>query len=309
MKEATYNVEQSTDVQVARLEMMLEISRALNSTLDLYTLLQSIAKVATELTDTEAASILLLDKKTGELYFEAATGEKQAEIERVAVPLEGSIAGWIAQNSEPLVIDDIEVDGRHYGGVDKRVKFKTRSILGVPLKFKQETIGVLEVLNKHHDTGFTGDDVYTLNTLASQAAIAIENARLFAQSDQLADMIHELRSPLASVIGFSQLMLIKPNLTPQDIRRGLTNIHREATRLSQMINDFLDLTQLETGRSRMEKAEVNLQMLVREVMDSFYPQTLEQDITLTLNIENDIPVITGDADRLNQVMINLVDNA
>ncbi len=309
LKEATCNVEQSTDVQVARLEMMLEISRALNSTLDLYTLLQSIAKVATELTDTEAASILLLDKKTGELYFEAVTGEKQAEIERVVVPLEGSIAGWIAQNSEPLVIDDIEVDGRHYEGVDKRVQFKTRSILGVPLKFKQETIGVLEVLNKHHDTGFTGDDVYTLNTLASQAAIAIENARLFAQSDQLADMIHELRSPLASVIGFSQLMLIKPNLTPQDIRRGLTNIHREATRLSQMINDFLDLTQLETGRSRMEKAEVNLQMLVREVMDSIYPQALKQDITLNLNVENDIPIITGDAGRLKQVMINLVDNA
>lgn len=299
----------STQDRVARLEMMLEVSRALNSTLDLGVLLQSITEVATELTNTEAASILLLDKKTGELYFEAATGEKQAEIERIAVPLEGSIAGWIAQNGEPLVIDDIQADTRHYNEVDKSLSFQTRSILGVPLKVKRETIGVLEVINKRHDTGFTDDDIYTLNTLASQAAIAIENARLFEQSDQLADMIHELRSPITSVIGFSQLMLVKPNLSKQELRKGLESINREATRLAQMINDFLDLTQLETGRTRMEVTNVNLQTLAKEVVELFYPQASDQDIHLSLHVENEVPEVKGDANRLKQVLLNLVDNA
>jgi signal transduction histidine kinase len=309
LKEITYNAAQSTDVQVARLEMMLEISRALNSTLDLDVLLQSITEVATELTDTEAASILLLDRKTGELYFEATSGEKRAVIERIVVPLEGSIAGWIARNGEPLVIDDIQRDGRHYGEIDKILEFKTRSILGVPLKFKQEIIGVVEVLNKRHDASFSGDDVYILNTLASQAAIAIENARLFAQSDQLADMIHELRTPISSVIGFIQLMLLKPKITLDEVRDGLENIYRESSRLSQMINDFLDLSQLETGRTRLEKTRVNLHALLQEVVELFYPQAQDQNITLTLDIEHNLPEIMSDANRLKQVLVNLVDNA
>lgn len=309
LKEITYSAAQSTDVQVARLEMMLEISRALNSTLDLDVLLQSITEVATELTDTEAASILLLDRKTGELYFEATSGEKRAVIERIVVPLEGSIAGWIARNGEPLVIDDIQKDGRHYGEIDKILEFKTRSILGVPLKFKQEIIGVVEVLNKRHDASFSGDDVYILNTLASQAAIAIENARLFAQSDQLADMIHELRTPISSVIGFIQLMLLKPEITLDEVRDGLENIYRESSRLSQMINDFLDLSQLETGRTRLEKTRVNLQTLLQEVVELFYPQAQDQNITLTLDIEHNLPEIMSDANRLKQVLVNLVDNA
>lgn len=309
LKEITYSAAQSTDVQVARLEMMLEISRALNSTLDLDVLLQSITEVATELTDTEAASILLLDRKTGELYFEATSGEKRAVIERIVVPLEGSIAGWIARNGEPLVIDDIQKDGRHYGEIDKILEFKTRSILGVPLKFKQEIIGVVEVLNKRHDASFSGDDVYILNTLASQAAIAIENARLFAQSDQLADMIHELRTPISSAIGFIQLMLLKPEITLDEVRDGLENIYRESSRLSQMINDFLDLSQLETGRTRLEKTRVNLQTLLQEVVELFYPQAQDQNITLTLDIEHNLPEIMSDANRLKQVLVNLVDNA
>lgn len=302
-------ITQPINDRVARLEMMLEVSRALNSTLDLGVLLQSIIEVAKELTDTEAASILLLDKRTGELYFEASTSDKQAEIERIAVPLDGSVAGWIVRNAETLVIDNTQADARHYNEVDKLLSFQTHSILGVPLKVKQETIGVLEVINKCDQANFTEEDVYTLNTLSSQAAIAIENARLFEQSDQLADVIHEFRSPITSVIGFSQLMLMKPDMSQADLQKGLESINREATRLSQMINDFLDLTQLETGRTRMELTNVNLQMVAEEVVDMFHPQALEQDIKLSLAIRNSIPEIRGDGDRLKQVMVNLVDNA
>ncbi len=115
----------SPEMQVARLEMILEISRSLNSTLDLDTLLQSLMNVATQLTDAEAASILLLDKKTGELYFEAAT-ENKALMERIPVPLEGSIAGWIVQNAEALVIDNVEQDDRHFAGVDQRTSRNAR---------------------------------------------------------------------------------------------------------------------------------------------------------------------------------------
>lgn len=289
--------------------MILEVSRSLNSTLDLDTLLESIMEVATELTDTEAASILLLDKKTGELYFEAASGNQLAEIGRIPVPLEGSIAGWIVKHSEALVIDNAQQDERHFGDVDKRLDFTTKNILGVPLRAKQNTIGVLEVVNKHHKASFTKDDINILNILADQAAVAIENARLFRQSDELANVVHELRSPMASIIGYSELMLMKPDMNPQQVRNNLNSIKREATRLSQMINDFLDLTRLETGRIHMEKEPVNLQALTEEVIEQLYPQSKDKDIAVNFRINGKIPEVDGDWNRLKQVVWNLLDNA
>lgn len=300
---------QSADIQIARLEMMLEISRSLNSTHDLSELLQSITNVATRLTDTEAASILLIDKRTHDLYFEAATGEKRAEIERIAVPMEGSIAGWIATNGEPLVINNIIHDSRHYREIDQQLNFQTRSILGVPLRTQNEVIGVLEVINKRHLATFSGDDLYILNTLASQAAVAINNARLFAQSDQIADMVHELRSPLASIMGFSELLLIREDMAPKDIRAGLQSIHREAGRLAVFINDFLDLTRLETGRTILQKQIIKLDTLSEQVLNTFHPQALEHQITLSLDSQADIPLVSGDQTRIRQVLVNLIDNA
>ncbi len=277
--------------------------------LDLDTLLQSIMEVAIQLTDTEAASVLLLDKKTGELYFEAATGDRGSEIERIPVPLEGSIAGWIAQNGEVLVIDNAQEDDRHFGGVDKRTNFVTRNILGVPLKVKEKIIGVLEVVNKRYNVGFTGDDIDILDTLAAQAAVAVENARLFRQSDELANVVHELRSPMVSIVGYSQLMLMKPDMPPQQIRSGLESINREASRLAQMVNDFLDLSRMETGRIHMEKEEVKLQALAEEAIEQLYPQANAKEITLSLNVSGRIPLLQGDNNRLKQVILNLVDNA
>ncbi len=298
----------SPEMQVARLEMILKISRSLNSTLDLDTLLQSLMDVAIELTDAEAASILLLDKKTGELYFEAAT-RNISTMERIPVPLEGSIAGWIVQNAEALVIDNVEQDTRHFAGVDQRINFTTNNILGVPLKIKQRPIGVLEVVNKHHNTSFSRDDISILNILSDQAAVAIENARLFRQSDELANVVHELRSPMASIIGYSELILMKNDMAPEQLRNGLESIHKEANRLSQMINDFLDLSRLETGRTRLEREPVDLLELTEEVIKQLYPQANEKEIVISLNITDDIPQFIGDINRLKQVTLNILDNA
>ncbi len=299
---------QNLEMQIARLEMILDISRSLNSTLDLDALLQSIMEVATQLTNAEAASILLVEKKSGELYFEAATAN-QAAMERIQVPMEGSIAGWIVQNGEALVIDNAQQDYRHFAGVDQQTNFVTQNILGVPLTAKQKTIGVLEVVNKHGKSGFSRDDINILNILADQAAVAIENARLFHQSDELANVVHELRSPMVSIIGYSELMLMQPNMSPEQLRTVLESINKEANRLSQMINDFLDLTRLETGRTRMASDPVDLSRLVQEVVDQLYPQAVKNEVKVSLQVGTDIPELKGDNNRLKQVILNLVDNA
>ena len=301
---------QSPEVQVARLEMMLEASRAFNSTLDLNALLQSIMEVATQLTDTETASILLLDRREGEFYFEMTTDERQEQTEQIIVPFAGSMAGWIVKNGEPLIVDNIQKEEHHFSEVELITPFEMQAVLGVSLVVKEKTIGVIEVFNKHGHTGFTNDDILTLNILAPQAAAAIENIRFVEQRGRLDRVFNELQSPMSSIIGSSQVMLANPNIDAQDLRSGLEHINREATRLSQMVNDFLDLTKIETGRIQMDKRKIDLRSLAQEVIDQLYPQALEYKITLSLNVvKHTIPEISADADRLKQVMANLVDNA
>jgi signal transduction histidine kinase len=301
---------QSPEVQVARLEMMLEASRAFNSTLDLNALLQSIMEVATQLTDTETASILLLDRREGEFFFEMTTDEKQEQAEPIIVPFAGSMAGWIVKNGEPLIVDNIQEEEHHFSEVELITHFEMRAVLGVPLMVKEKTIGVIQVFNKHSYTSFTDDDIFTLNILAPQAAAAIENVRFVEQRGRLDRVFNELQSPMSSIIGSSQVMLANPNMDAQDLRSGLEHINREATRLAQMVNDFLDLTKIETGRIQMDRRKIDLRSLAQEVIDQFYPQALENKITLSLNVvKHTIPEISADAGRLKQVMANLVDNA
>jgi len=145
--------------------------------------------------------------------------------------------------------------------------------------------------------------------LAGQAAAAIENTRFFVQRDRLDSMFSELQSPMRSIIGSSQVLLANPTMDAKELRVGLERINFEATQLTHMVNDFLDLTKIETGRARMDKRPVDLGALVQEVIDLFYPQALEQNITLSLNMERSVPTIPADARRLKQVITNLVDNA
>jgi signal transduction histidine kinase len=289
--------------------MMLEVSRVLNSTLNLDALLDIIVEVAIKLTETEAASILLLDEKTGELHFEATMGVKGAEVKPMVVPLEGSIAGWIVTHEQPLIVDNVRQDSRHYSQVDNATQFDTRSILGAPLRVKDKTIGVLEVLNKRDNSPFNNQDVETLETLSAQAAVAITNARLFAQSDQLADLIHELRTPMTSIAGYSKLLLTDEDLSPSTQKKFLETINREAMHLGRMVNDFLDLARLESGRTRLEREPVNMEKLARETMMLLLPQADERGVSLHLGAEAGLPPITGDKGRLKQVLVNIIGNA
>ncbi|HDN80970.1 MAG TPA: GAF domain-containing protein [Chloroflexi bacterium] len=295
--------------RIRQLERILEISRDLSSTLNFHPLLIKITRVAAELTNTEASSILLLDKSTGQLYFEAATGVTESALVGIPVPLEGSIAGWIVKEGKPLIIDDVDKDPRFYRHVDTLTSFRTRSILGVPLKVKDEVIGALEVLNKKGSQPFTEEDVEVLTTLAAQAAIAIENARLFQQSDLVAILAHELRTPLTSIIGYTRLLLTQADLNPALRRSFLETISHEASRLNSLINDFLDLIRLESGRVRLSKKLVHLRHLIEEAVATVRPQAEARRIKIKIQIPRNLPPIMADERRLMQVLLNLLSNA
>ncbi len=294
--------------RVRKLERLLEISLELSSTLNLRDLLSKIVRLATELTDTEASSILLLDRRTRTLYFEAATGVRMDSLLGIPVPLEGSIAGRIVQEGKPVIVEDVRAEPNFYGLVDALTHFRTRSILGVPLKVKDAVIGALEVLNKRGGEPFSEEDVKLLEILAAQASVAIENARLFQQSDFISDLVHELRTPLTSIIGYSKLML-DHEFDPATRRRFLETIHREATRLSGLVNDFLDLARLESGRARISKKPVQLRPLLEECIAIMRPQADSRRITIRLAIPPLLPPVPADEDRLRRVVLNLLSNA
>jgi signal transduction histidine kinase len=290
-----------------RMERMMEVSRTLASTLDLSKLLRMIIEAARELTDTEAASIMLFDPTSGELRFEAATNQDASGPEGLVIPVEGSIAGWIVTHSEPLIVPDVSQDPRWSQVVDQKISFVTRSILGVPLVTREKTLGALEAINKRQGS-FTEDDVVTLRTLAAQAAVAITNARLFQQSDLISEMVHELRTPLAALTATSHL-LMRPELPEGKRAEIVQTLQRETGRLSQMTTEFLEMARLESGRMRFTYEVFNLPELVHECADVVRPQAAARGVTAEIQLVPSPLTIESDRGKVKQVILNLLTNA
>jgi signal transduction histidine kinase len=299
----TTSLEQKLDAY----RRILDISKQLNSTLEYGALLQQIVASVVEILNVEAASIMLQDPATGELRFEIASNLKPHETERIAVPLDRSIAGWIFTHGEPRVIEDVTKDPKHYRQVDSATQFITRNLLGVPLKTHTKVIGVVQALNKRGAEKFTGEDISLLTVLASQAGVAIENARLFMQSDFIAEIVHELRTPLAALRA-STVLLKRPDL-PEEKRSEVHQLLEEETeRLISLTSDFLDLARLESGRAEMERRPVDIAGLVRDCVTLVTPQADGKGI----EIFNEVPdgfEASGDKAKLKQVLLNLLTNA
>ncbi|NDJ84430.1 MAG: GAF domain-containing sensor histidine kinase [Chloroflexi bacterium] len=291
---------------MARYERLMEISRQLNSTLNVGTLLNQIIKAATELTQTEEASIMLIDPSSGELRFEAASNMSPGAMAAVPVPMEGSLAGWVATTGEPVLVEDTRNEKRWFSQADKVLRFNTRNLLGVPMEVHGRIIGVVEAINKIDDRPWTEEDMDTLSTLAAQAAIAIENARLFQQSDFISEMVHELRTPLAALKA-STVLLLRPSL-PDDRRTEIIQtMQSETERLSRMATDFLDLARLESGRSRIETEDFDMQVLAKESLEIIHHQADEKGISTELHGE--AATVRGDRGKIKQVLLNFLTNA
>ena len=290
-----------------RYARLLEIASELVSVFDLNTLLQHIVDAAQELTESEGASLLLYDPQTHQLYFQAATGPLNEQEKMTAIPAESSIAGWIFTKNEPLLVEDAKSDPRFFREVDVLTHYKTRSILGVPLHAKDKTLGVIEVVNKLEGT-FQEMDLRLLQSLAAQAAIAIENSRLFQQSDLVAEMVHELRTPLAALTAAAHLIQ-RPELENDQRDKLSRTVYSEVQRLNEMATDFLDLARLESGRISFVREPIYLEGLIRECLEIIRPQAEAERITLATEIDRSLEPVLGDRNRLKQLLLNLLTNA
>ncbi len=290
-----------------RYARLLEVTSDLVSTLDLDNLLNNIARAAQELTGSEAASILLHDPQTNHLYFEATTGDVIETLGRTAIPAQNSLAGWIFTHQEPLIVDDALQDPRFFREVDILTQFHTMSVLGVPLVAKEKSLGVIEAVNKL-DGKFDEEDTRVLQALAAQAAIAIQNTRLFQQSDLVAEMVHELRTPLGALTAAAHL-LQRPDLPMEQLHKLGTTVYEEVHRLNSMASDFLELARLESGRARLSREVVHLGGLVGECLEIIRPQAESQGVSLDSEVDPSLAPVQGDRNLLKQLLLNLLTNA
>jgi len=227
---------------VEELAILNEMSTSLSSTLDLDEVLTLVMERINAVLRVEAGSLLLIDDETGELVFKIALGEKAEGVKPFRLPMGQGIAGHVAQSGEPLMISDAQKDRRHYRAVDVTTDFLTKSMLCVPMIFKGKTIGVIEIMNKL-EGDFTESDLTLLNSIATYAAIAIENARLhqsvLAERDRVVVAQEEVQKNLARDLhdGPTQLvagMLMRLDFVKKALARDPSLVEEEVVQLMEL---------------------------------------------------------------------------
>ena len=307
--------------RIDQLKRLVELSVTLNSTLDLDALLQLVTDTAVELLDCEAASILLYDEKQSRLYFAAATGSDPKKLAEVPVPINGSLAGNIFRMNRSIILNDAKQDSRHYSLVSEHVHVPVKSLVGVPMLIKERVMGVLEAVNKHGGN-FEERDETILSVTASHAAIAIENARLLAdtrqslekvkESDQLKSNFlslasHELRTPLGIIIGYASFL--------REDAKGELSEHAQhvldaALQMRSLVEDMTNLTMLETrGLMLLKPQFVSVQSILEKACDEVSQIASAHEQKLTFAFAEAPINVKVDPDKMTLVFINLLNNA
>jgi signal transduction histidine kinase len=209
----------------ARAEALAEIGIALSSILDVDQLLREVMDRAQELLEAERSTLFIVDRERGELWSKVLRGLKPHEIR---LPLGKGLAGWVAKSGRPVVVSDAYDDPRFDPSVDQRSGFRTRSVMAVPIRGRDERVlGVIEVLNRR--TGAFGvEEERLLAAVASQAGVAIENARLFAEAAERNAALATAREDLQRKVG------------ELDLLRGLERLFTDAPELDQALDALLE---------------------------------------------------------------------
>src|ERR1041384_6563044 len=306
--------------QPHQLKRLVELSVILNSTLDLDALLQLITATATELLDCEAASILLYDEKKPRLFFAAATGSDPAKLAEIPVPIENSLAGTIFRSNRHIVLNNVEQDPRHYSLVSDHIKFKVKTLLGVPMPIKDRTVGVLEAVNKRNGI-FDEHDAALLAVTAAHAAIAINNARLLRATQRALEKIkesnqlksnflslasHELRTPLGIIMGYSTFL-------KEDAKGELSEHADQVLTAAQQMRSILDemnnLAMLKSDEMMLRPQNVAIQDVLAYACEGIKDIAATRKQNLVYAFPGEAFIVNVDIDKTTLAFGNLLGNA
>ncbi|MFA9401619.1 MAG: ATP-binding protein [Anaerolineales bacterium] len=305
---------------VVRLSRLVEISVTLNSTLDLDRLLQFIIRSAADLVESEAASILLVGDKTRDLYIAAATDADPETLQKIPVPKEGSIAGTVFREDRPLILNELGATGQRYPETGEGERFSVRSLIGVPLRIRDDVTGVLEAVNKRQGI-FDEADLLTLTNIASLAAVAISNARQLEalnraydelgnldqlKTDFIAIASHELRTPLGLILGNASLL---KELSGEEISEHADAVLNSAMRMRALIEDMTNLNMLQAGSANLVLSKRPLQPIVQLVYEEALELVEAREQTIKLKLPTETLEAMVDEQKITMALINLLNNA
>ncbi|GAB4504767.1 MAG: hypothetical protein Fur0043_17610 [Anaerolineales bacterium] len=300
---------------------LLAVIRGLRSAADTSELLQRLTSAATDLTESEAASILEYDARANCLRFIAAPWFHQQHLKDMRVPLDGSVAGWVYSMVEPLIISDVTAEPRHFKAVDEVTGFTTTSLLAVPLTYGKETLGVLEALNKANHAHYTEDDVTILEILGFFGSLALWNLNLQARveasqsekveldrlkSNFIAITSHELRTPLGLILGHATFLR---EMIDAEHREAIEIIIRNATRLKEIVESLTSVDNVESGMARLRQHAVSVPGIVKDVVSTFSDMAASKNITLRADTGQADLRVEADANKISVALSNLVRNA
>ena len=312
--------------RAAELATVATVSTAASTVLNPDELLQQVVDLTKERFGLYHAQVFLADEAWNTLLLAAGSGDigKQMVMSGNTIPMEKNelLVSRATRERKALISNDVR---REESFQLNPLLPDTRSEMAIPMIAGDKVLGVFDVhsVNLNH---FTEEDANIYTTLASQVAVSLQNARLYAEqaatvaqlreldrlkSSFLANMSHELRTPLNSILGFSDVMLeeLDGPLT-ENMRNDLGLIQKNGQHLLHLINDVLDMAKIESGKLNLNIEKFNLQEVIEEVTSITAPFASEKNLSLFLEQDSDNEVqISADKIRIRQVMINLVNNA
>jgi signal transduction histidine kinase len=313
---------------VEELKALGEVGQAVSSTLDLETVLTTIATRADQLSGTDGAAIYEFDEATGTFLVRVALKleeELLGVLRARPTPLGEGVVGRVGLAREPVQIPDILQDEAYQGPLrEVTLRAGNRALLAVPLLREDLLVGAL-VVRRRAPGRFPEETVTLLQTFAAQSVLAIQNARLFREladksrqleaasrhkSEFLANMSHELRTPLNAIIGFSEVLADRMfGDVNEKQAEYLHDILESGRHLLSLINDILDLSKVEAGRLELELGRFHLPTALDNALTLVRERATRHGITLTQAVDPEVGDIVADERKVKQILLNLLSNA
>jgi len=307
---------QQKDILQRRLDTLQKVSSFILYITNLHQLLELIMEESKEILQAEASSLLLYDRKQKVLFFEVARGEKGDKLKRIKLKLGQGIAGICARDRRIVNVQDVRKESHFYALADKKSKFQTRNILAVPLVWKRKLLGVLEVLNKRHGDFFNEADEQLLQIVATQAAMAIENAYLYRENlrkahfsgvgQAMLSLSHDIKNILNGLMGGLTLVdeAFKSGTT-DNLKTGWEIVRRNVQRISDLILDMLNFS----TRKKPLYQKVNLPAFLETTASLYHDCLREKNCSISVEADKSLQEVFFDYQGMERVLINLINNA